>query len=109
MTSVYLQARLKLKYGQVPAFMDTMTKARPLVERHGWKLIGAWGTVIGNFHEVTHLWQIADADAVPTVLGKLAVDPDVRAAGRRLRRAGRGRGPHRAREDAVQPVSEGAA
>jgi hypothetical protein len=75
MTPVYLQARLKLKYGQVPAFMDTMTKARPLVEKHGWTLIGAWATVIGNFHEVTHLWQIADADAVPTVLGRLAVDP----------------------------------
>ena len=75
MASLYLQARLKVKYGQVPAFMDTMAQARPLVERHGWKLLGAWGTVIGNFHEVTHLWEIADADAVPAVLGALGADP----------------------------------
>jgi hypothetical protein len=40
----------------------------------------------GDMHEVLDLWEAADANAVPDVLGKLAVDPDVPPILERIRK-----------------------
>jgi hypothetical protein len=84
MTPVYLYARVKLKYGQLPAFNATMAELRPLVEKRGWKLVGAWSTVIGDINEVHDIWEIADANAVGSVLTATAAEPDFRAVAARL-------------------------
>jgi len=53
----YVYANVKLKYGQLPAFFETMVTIKRVMEEHGWKLVGAWSTVIGDLHEVHDLWE----------------------------------------------------
>jgi hypothetical protein len=43
-----------------------MAVVKRTMERHGWELIGAWSTVIGDLHEVHDLWRVDDANAVPS-------------------------------------------
>jgi NIPSNAP len=68
MAPVYLHSKIKLKYGQLGAFNDAMADAKPIVEEHGWKLVGAWSTMIGDLNEVHDIWEIKDANAVGAVM-----------------------------------------
>jgi NIPSNAP len=77
----YVYANVKVKYGQLPAFYEAMVTIRRVMEEHGWKMVGAWSTLIGDLHEVHDLWEVEDANAVPAALAAAYEDPDfVRAA-----------------------------
>jgi hypothetical protein len=79
--SLYLLASVKLRYGTLAAFSEIMSRLIPVFEQEGWKLIGAYTTLVGDSNEVVDLWEIPDADAVNEVLGsgatagRLAADP----------------------------------
>ena len=53
----YVYANVKVKYGRLPAFFEAMVTIRRVMEEHGWTLVGAWSTVIGDLHEVHDLWR----------------------------------------------------
>jgi NIPSNAP len=81
MGSLYVYANVKLKYGQLVAFNDTMATVRRVMEQHGWKLVGAWSTVVGDLHEVHDMWEVESADAIPAAFAAAYEDPEfVRAA-----------------------------
>jgi NIPSNAP len=74
MLQVY--ANVKVKYGQLAAFNEAMVTVKRVMEQNGWKLLGAWTTVIGDLHEVHDLWEVEDANAVPAGFAGAAEDPD---------------------------------
>ena len=80
----YVYANIKVKYGQLPAFFEQMVTIKRVMEENGWKLVGAWSTLIGDIHEVHDLWEVADADAVPTAFAAAYQDPDFVQAVERL-------------------------
>lgn len=73
--SVYLQARIQLRWGASAEFHELMAQLVPLVERTGWRLLGSWQQITGDMHEVLDLWEVPDANAVPATLGALALEP----------------------------------
>ena len=74
MASVYLYAKVQLKYGKMAEFNETMAVVVPLMEEKGWKLVGAWSPIFGDIHEVHDIWEVPDANAVPATLAQLAED-----------------------------------
>lgn len=66
--SVYVYAKINLRYGALPEFNEAMARLRPVFEDLGWKLTGGWSTLIGDLHEVHDLWEVADANAVTDAL-----------------------------------------
>ncbi len=71
---MYLYANVKVKYGKLPEFNATMAEVVPIMERRGWKLIGAWSTIFGDIHEVHDIWEVSDANAVPATLSEVVTD-----------------------------------
>jgi hypothetical protein len=72
----YVYANVKVKYGQLPTFFEAMVTVRRVMEEHGWKMVGAWSTLIGDIHEVHDLWEVADANTVPAALLAAYGDPE---------------------------------
>ena len=64
-----------MKYGQLPASYEAMVTIRRVMEENGWKLVGAWSTVIGDIHEVHDMWEVEDANTVPAGFAA-AEDPE---------------------------------
>jgi hypothetical protein len=60
----YVYANVKVKYGGLPVFNEAMVTVKRVMEENGWRLIGAWSTIIGDLHEVHDLWEIDDANNV---------------------------------------------
>ncbi len=73
---LYAYANVKVKYGQLAAFNEAMVTVKRVMESHGWKLVGAWMTLIGDLHEVHDLWEVEDANAVPAAFAAAYEDPD---------------------------------
>jgi hypothetical protein len=80
----YVYANVKVKYGQLPAFFDQMVIIKRVMEKNGWKLVGAWSTVIGDLHEVHDLWEVEDANTVPNGFAGAYEDPDLVQAAAQL-------------------------
>ena len=80
----YVYANVKVKYGQLPAFYEQMVTIKRVMEEHGWKLVGAWSTLIGDLHEVHDLWEVEDANTVSNAFAAAYEDPDFVAAGAAL-------------------------
>ncbi|MBV9604262.1 MAG: NIPSNAP family protein [Solirubrobacterales bacterium] len=76
----YVYANVKVKYGQLPAFFEQMVTIKRVMEENGWKLVGAWSTLIGDIHEVHDLWEVEDANTVPTGFAGAFEDPEFAAA-----------------------------
>jgi len=72
----YVYANVKVKYGQLPAFYEQMVTIKRVMEEHGWKLVGAWSTLIGDLHEVHDLWEVEDANTVPDGFTAAYGDPE---------------------------------
>lgn len=62
MSKVYVHARLKLKVGMYEEFCEAIGKQVPVLESHGWKLVGAWTAVVGKVCTVVDLWELPDAN-----------------------------------------------
>lgn len=81
----YMLARLQVRYGQVPRLNEVMPAIVAGMEAQGWKLLGAYQTTIGRFHEVWDLWDVGgDASAIERALTAARQDPDFMQAAARL-------------------------
>ena len=80
----YVYANVKVKYGELPAFFEQMVTIKRVMEKHGWKLVGAWSTLIGDLHEVHDLWEVEDANIVPNAFAAAYEDPEFVAAAESL-------------------------
>jgi hypothetical protein len=79
---LHLYANVKLKYGQLGPFNEAMVTVKRVMEANGWKLVGAWTTLVGDLHEVHDIWEVEDANVVPAAFAAAYQDPDfVQAAG----------------------------
>jgi hypothetical protein len=72
----YVYANVKVKYGQLPAFYEAMVTIKRMMEENGWKLVGAWSTVIGDLHEVHDMWEVEDANTVAAAFAAAYEDPE---------------------------------
>lgn len=66
--SLYLVARLEVKYGHMAEAAEILAKFVPLLKPYGWTLLGSYHPVIGNFSEIIDIWEVPDANAVPKAL-----------------------------------------
>ena len=71
----YVYANVKVKYGQLPPSTRRWSIKR-VMEENGWKLVGAWSTVIGDLHEVHDMWEVEDANTVPAAFAAAYEDPE---------------------------------
>jgi|ERR1700740_1566500 NIPSNAP len=65
---MYLQASIKLYPGKQQDFIKLLNEVVPYIGKHGWKLIGSYGSVVGRLNTVVDLWEIPNAEAVGAVL-----------------------------------------
>jgi hypothetical protein len=59
----YVLATLRVKYGQLERLSDAMKKLVPIMEEQGWKLVGAYSPIVGDFKQVIDIWEVPDANA----------------------------------------------
>lgn len=69
--SLYLVARLTVKYGHMAEAAEQIAKFVPLLKPFGWKLLGSYHPVIGDFSEIIDIWEVPNADAVPKALAAM--------------------------------------
>lgn len=81
---LYVYANVKVKYGRLAEFNDAMITVKRVMETNGWRLAGAWTTLVGDLHAVHDLWQIDDANAVAAAFAGAYEDPDFLQAVERL-------------------------
>jgi hypothetical protein len=73
-----MMARIELKYGMSGRFNEIMAHLVPVLERNGWKLLGAYQTRIGRLWEVWDIWEVDDANHIGSVLSTVSADPEFR-------------------------------
>jgi hypothetical protein len=49
----------------------------PFLHVQGWALVGAYNAIVGNFNQVTHLWEIEDLDCIPAALSSVQSVPHI--------------------------------
>jgi hypothetical protein len=72
---VFLIARIDVAYGQLGRFNDAMSRLVPLLAERGWRLVAAYVSVIGPVGQVIDVFEVPDANAVPSVLEMVKGDP----------------------------------
>lgn len=75
-SAVYLHVTIQLVRGKRRVFAAAMAEMAPVLESHGWRLIGAFGADIGRLGAVYHLWRIPSADAQLRTLDAIRALPD---------------------------------
>lgn len=75
-TAVYLHVTIQLVRGKHRLFSSAMAEMAPVLESHGWHLIGAFTPGVGRLGAVYHLWRVPSADGVLDVLAKVRAHPD---------------------------------
>lgn len=78
MDTGYLLVRLQLKYGMAQRFSEIMSHLVPVLEKNGWRLHGAYQTVIGPLWECWDLWEVPGASGVQSVLAAAMSDDEMR-------------------------------
>ena len=69
---MYLQASIKLHPGKLEDFISLINEIAPFInKKHGWKLLGSYGGLVGRLNTVVDWWEVPDANAV-TALGIIA-------------------------------------
>jgi hypothetical protein len=74
--SLYLVARLEVKYGYMAEAAEQLAKFVPVLKPYGWKLLASMHPLVGNFSEIIDIWEVPDADAVPKALAALGSGED---------------------------------
>lgn len=74
---MYMHVAVKLKIGaSFGRYKETVRIAKPIFERHGWRLLHSFSTVIGRVNSVVNIWEVPSAAAVEAGL----YDRDLAAA-----------------------------
>jgi hypothetical protein len=79
MSKVYVHATLKIRIGGYEKFCEAMAKQVPILESHGWKLLGAWTTALGRVCTVIDLWELPDANCFFDATAKWRATPEFAA------------------------------
>jgi NIPSNAP len=75
-SAVYLHVTIQLVRGKNRVFAAAMAEMAPVLETHGWRLIGGFTPGIGRLGAVYHLWRIPSADAQLDTLDAIRSHPD---------------------------------
>jgi hypothetical protein len=65
---VYLQAQIKLYPGKQQDFIKLLNTLMPLLNQHGWKLVGSFSALVGRLNTAVDLWEVPNPNAVAEVL-----------------------------------------
>ena len=65
---VYMTASIKLHHGKLQDFMELIGDIKPLLAKHGWKLVGSYASIVGRLNTVMDLWELPDPNAVEKAL-----------------------------------------
>src|SRR5260370_7749546 len=65
---VYLQASIKLHPGKQQDFVNLLNTLMPLVNKHGWKLMGSYAAIVGRLNTVVDFWEVPNPNAVESLL-----------------------------------------
>jgi hypothetical protein len=76
--AVYLHVKIQLVRGKHRIFESAMAEMAPVLESHGWRLVGAFTPVIGRLGAVYHVWRIPSPDSSVEALAKVRAHPDAR-------------------------------
>ena len=66
--SVYLHVQLKVRYSHIDRYSEIFARMLPVLEREGWKMLGAYQALIGTYTQVIHVWRIEDPNHHPRAL-----------------------------------------
>lgn len=81
----FLHATLRLRYGQLARVCPIVDRLKVVLEGHlGWRLVGGYRTVIGDFGEVFDLWEIPSDRSVDDMLIEARAIPAFAEAARDL-------------------------
>jgi hypothetical protein len=69
--TLFVLSTIKVRPGKMPDFCALMPRLVPIMEAHGWRLLGALTNLGGRINVVVDIWQIPDANALPGGLGAL--------------------------------------
>jgi hypothetical protein len=75
-THAYLHVKIQLVRGKHKIFMAAMSEMAPVLEGHGWHLVGAFTPAIGRLGAVYHVWRVPSADGVLSALDRVRAHPD---------------------------------
>ncbi|MBV8359265.1 MAG: NIPSNAP family protein [Deltaproteobacteria bacterium] len=65
---VYLQASIKLRAGKLQDFVSLLNSLTPVLDKHGWKLLGSYTSVVGRLNTVVDLWELPNEAAIQAAL-----------------------------------------
>ena len=77
-TATYLHVKIQLVRGKHAVFMTAMADMAPVLEEHGWHLVGAFTPAIGRLGAVYHVWRVPSADGVLAGLNGVRAHPNAR-------------------------------
>ncbi len=75
-SAVYLHVTIQLVRGKHRLFTAAMAEMAPVLESHGWRLVGAFTPGIGRLGAVYHVWRVPSADGALEALAKMRAHPD---------------------------------
>ena len=81
---LYMLSTIKVRPGKMGDFCALMPQVVAIVEAQGWRLVGAFTHLGGRLNVVLDLWQIPDANALPSGIGALIAARDWPAISRGL-------------------------
>jgi hypothetical protein len=82
--SMFVHATIKIKPGKLFEAYELLGRIVPEMEKAGWKLLGAYQGLIGHTSTIVDIWEVADANAVPALMGALATNPKMAEFGPKL-------------------------
>ena len=74
----FMLVRLQCRYGKVAQFEEIMSHLFPILERKGWRLVGAYTVSLGRLNKLYDLWEVPDANGVRSILALAAQEPEFR-------------------------------
>ncbi len=76
---MYTHVTIRLQYGQMGAFAQTMPKVQAIVEQIGWTLLHALAQTNGQLFTVFHIWKLRDMNHYAEGIAHLTAHPDFAA------------------------------
>ncbi len=76
---IYMETTLVVHPDKIAAYLELAKDSRPLLEKNGGKVIGAWQTAIGNANEITILFAFEDMGQLQKSMMALGQDKDYQA------------------------------
>ena len=76
---LYLLADVRTGYGRAPEFLALMPRVVVALERGGWRLAGAYTSIVGDVGATLDVWEIPSPGAIVSGIRAAFADADYRA------------------------------